>query len=190
MATALGKSVEFFRDFGLFDVVLPFLLVFTIVFALLEKTRVLGVENDQPKKALNAMVAFVVAMVVISTNKVVTAINLALPNITLLAVVIVTFLMLVGVFYKEGEFDFAHKGQHKKWVAAFVIFILVAIGLITLNSILLDSGESWLEYGFEYAVTNFTDTVVTSIIFLIVTIAAIYFVVGSSSSSSSSGGDS
>ena len=40
MVTPLGRAVEFFRDFGLFDIVLPFLLVFAIVFAVLEKTRI------------------------------------------------------------------------------------------------------------------------------------------------------
>ena len=29
MVSPLGKAVEFLRDFGLFDVVLPFLLTFT-----------------------------------------------------------------------------------------------------------------------------------------------------------------
>ena len=37
MASVLGNTIEFFTRFGMFDVVLPFLLVFTIVFAILEK---------------------------------------------------------------------------------------------------------------------------------------------------------
>ena len=186
MASALSKAVDFFRDFGLFDVVLPFLLVFTLVFALLEKTRVLGEEADkQPKKALNAMVAFVIAMFVVATNKIVTAINTTLPNVALLVVIIVSFLMLVGVFYKEGEFDFAT--QHNAWTLGFVIIIFIAIALIAFNSIKLSSGQSWLSYAFNYTVKNFTDTVITSIIFLIVTIVAIYVVVSGSKSTPSKG---
>ena len=34
--------IEFFEKIGIYDVVLPFLLVFTIVFAILEKTKVFG----------------------------------------------------------------------------------------------------------------------------------------------------
>ena len=45
-------------------------------------------------------------MLVIATNKIVSAINNALPNIVLLIVIIISFLLLIGSFYKTGEFDF------------------------------------------------------------------------------------
>jgi len=38
-------TLEFFGEIGMYDVVLPFLLVFTIVYAILEKTRIFGVEE-------------------------------------------------------------------------------------------------------------------------------------------------
>ena len=44
MASTLQNAIEFFKAFGLFDIVLPFLLVFTIIYAILEKTRILGHE--------------------------------------------------------------------------------------------------------------------------------------------------
>ena len=50
MATPFREVIEFFDSIGLFDVVLPFLLVFTIVFAILEKTKVLGTEDIEGKK--------------------------------------------------------------------------------------------------------------------------------------------
>jgi hypothetical protein len=44
----------FFQDIGMYTVVLPFLLVFTLVYALLDKTRVLGIEkigeHEYPKR--------------------------------------------------------------------------------------------------------------------------------------------
>ena len=42
--------LSFFNDIGIYDVILPFLLIFTIVFAILEKTKVLGVEEIEGKK--------------------------------------------------------------------------------------------------------------------------------------------
>ena len=42
--SVLGGVIDVFERIGVYDVVLPFILVFTIVFAILEKTRVLGVE--------------------------------------------------------------------------------------------------------------------------------------------------
>ena len=93
MVSPLGKAIQFFQDFGLFDIVLPFLLVFTIVYAILDKTRLLGTiktEKDQeiPNKNLNSMVAFVIGLLVVATANVVRAINESLPNIILLLVLI------------------------------------------------------------------------------------------------------
>ena len=81
MVSPLGKAVEFLRDFGLFDVILPFLLVFTITFAVLEKTKILGTikihgtDEYMPNKNLNSMVSFVVALLVVATANIVRAIN-------------------------------------------------------------------------------------------------------------------
>ena len=40
--TAFTGVLSFLERFGFYDIVLPFLLVFTIVFAVLEKTKILG----------------------------------------------------------------------------------------------------------------------------------------------------
>ena len=37
--TVLGGTIEFLQDFGFFDVILPFLLIFTITFGVLEKIK-------------------------------------------------------------------------------------------------------------------------------------------------------
>ncbi len=184
MAAPLVNAITFFKDFGLFDVVLPFLLVFSIMFAILEKTRILGEEKikegvTMPKRSLNAMVSFVVAMLVVATNKIVTAINTALPNVVFLAVVIICFLMLVGIFYKDGDFDFAK--THEGWVYGFIIIILILIIAIFLDSLTTASGETWLTYGFNYVVENSSGPLVTSLIFLVVTLLAIFFIVRSPS---------
>ncbi len=175
MASALSNAIEFFKDFGLFDVVLPFLFVFTTVFAVLEKTLILGKdEKGQPKKNLNSMFAFVTALLVVVTNKVVNAINRALPNVVLLIVVSISFLLLIGVFMKTEELNFADK--HKNWYKFFVLIMLVSVILIFLGAIQDDQGKSWLETLFDYVVDNAGNTVVTSIIFLVVVIGAIVFI--------------
>lgn len=181
MVSPLESAINFFKEFGLFTVVLPFLLVFTIVFAILEKTRVLGTEKvnngEQPKKQLNAMVAFVVAMLVVATNQVVSALNKALPNVVLLAVTIICFLMLVGTFYKSGELDFAEK--HGVWAKILMAVVFIFIVLIFANSIQRTPEQSYLEYIWSYIVTNFRGPVVTSFLFLIVAVAAIVYVTNS-----------
>ena len=65
------EMIGFLDKIGIYDVVLPFILVFTIVFVILEKTRVLGTETIEgkpyTKKNINAMVAFVIAFFVVGS---------------------------------------------------------------------------------------------------------------------------
>ncbi|MDP7506475.1 MAG: hypothetical protein QF362_03470, partial [Candidatus Woesearchaeota archaeon] len=57
--SAFREALIFFGEIGIYDVVLPFLLVFTIIFAILEKTKVFGMEEVDgvkvTRKNLNAI---------------------------------------------------------------------------------------------------------------------------------------
>ena len=183
MVSPLGKAIEFFRDFGLFDVVLHFLLVFTIVFAILEKTRILGTVKvngaDIPNKNLNSMVAFVVGMLVVATANVVRTINESLPNIVLLLVVSISFLLLLGAFMKTEEFEFSKK--HPYWYRTFIVLLFIGVILIFLNSIYTAQGDSWLEVALFFLINEFDSAIVGSLIFLVLLIVAMYFVLRSPS---------
>ncbi len=183
--TALGGAMDFLRDFGFFDIVLPFLLVFTIMFAILQKTEILG----KDRRELDAMVAFVTGMLVAATNKVVTIISDALPNLIVLVIAILGFLILLGTFYKQGEFNFAKNDDNKWMMLTFSIIIFIAVLAIFLNSIKSESGVSWLSAILTYIFQNFSGTVVTSLIFLVVVIAVIFIVVRPSDNGNGGSGD-
>ncbi|MBU0929498.1 MAG: hypothetical protein KJ623_00305 [Nanoarchaeota archaeon] len=173
----LANAIQFFQNFGLFDVVLPFLLVFTIVFSILEKTMILGAtakESNIPKKNVNSMVAFVIALLTVASNKIVTALQVAIPNIVLLMVVSISFLMLVGTFATTGEFDL--KGKHKGYYAGFIAFLLLGVIIIFLYAIKLDSGQSWLEYVYNYIINSWGGSIVSSFVLLAVIVGAIIFI--------------
>src|SRR3989338_8041251 len=137
--TVFGDVIGFLDRLGVYDIVLPFLLVFTIVFAIFEKTKVLGTEEvagkPYPKKNLNAMAAFVIAFLVIASARLVAIINESLANIVLLLLVVVMFLLLIGTFYGEGE-EVVLKGG---WRAVFMGVLLLGIILIFLNAVPMDS---------------------------------------------------
>src|SRR3989344_9475933 len=186
MVTPLGKAIEFFREFGLFDVVLPFILVFTIVFAILEKTRILGTlktkdakDGEIPNKNLNSMVAFVVGLLVVATANVVRTINESLPNVVMLIVASVSFLLMIGVFLKTEELDFA--GKHKYWYRMFMVIMFIFVIGIFLNSIYDASGNSYLEIALFFLITEWSSAVVTSVVFLAVIIGTILYITRSGS---------
>lgn len=119
---------------GVLDVVLPFILVFTLVFAVLQKTKILGEdENKKPRKNFNVIIALVMALAVIIPHvtgsyiygvDVVEVINSAIPNIALLVVGIVMVMLVTGVFGKPLDTSKSYMG------GGIVALSILAVGII------------------------------------------------------------
>ena len=108
-AFKLEGFVQTLESWGLTDVLLPFMLIFVIIYAILQKTRILG----EGKKNLNIVVAVVVGLLVViphvtgrfaSNADPVLIINDALPQISIVLVAIVFLLILIGVFGQDYVF--------------------------------------------------------------------------------------
>ncbi|MBU1604298.1 MAG: hypothetical protein KJ583_03185, partial [Nanoarchaeota archaeon] len=172
MASTLANALGFFRDFGVFDVILPFLLIFTVVFDILQKTKLLG----DDKANLDAMVAFVIGLLVVAATKVVAIINETLPQVMILVVVGLSFLLMLGIFAdpKKSFFEDLSDGFR----VGLMIFMTVSVVLIFLANIKTSGNESWLEYAWNYMTSYWNGAVVGSIILFIIVIAAIWLVIG------------
>lgn len=133
--TALGDAIIFLKDFGFFDVILPFLLIFTVIFGILEKTKIFGVEEvdgkKYGKKNINSMIAFVIAFFSIAAKEVVTALQVSLPKVALVLIIVVCFMLLAGSFMAEGEFSFA---ENTFWKVFLTIVMFIAVVLIFLDA--------------------------------------------------------
>lgn len=95
------------EQWGVIDVILPFILIFTIVFAVLEQTKILGGEDKGKNKKYSMMVALVMAFAVVVPHvtgsyyygfDAVEIINKALPKVGLLLVAIVMMLLTIGLW--------------------------------------------------------------------------------------------
>ncbi len=176
--SAFRGVIDFFNEIGIFDVVLPFLLVFTIVFAILEKTKVLGYEEidkvHYTKKNLNSMVAFVIAFLVVASTKLVAIINQTMSQVVLLMLLAVCFLMLVGVFLGDKEFKLDWKDP---WMIFFTFFMFIGILLIFLQAIKNDSGKSWLEIFWDFIMKNWSSQAVGAVILMILIIGFMWYIV-------------
>lgn len=115
------------QSIGLYDVILPFFLIFVIVFAILRKSAILG-ETDKAK-AYDVVVAMIVGLLVVIPHvvglyppnaDVVVIMNTALPNIALVLVALLALFLIVGLFGGSA----AWAGKLTGWVA-FVSFLLV-----------------------------------------------------------------
>ncbi len=157
---------------GVLDVLLPFILVFTLVFAVLQKTKILGQDKeDKPRKNFNVIIALVMALGVVIPSvtgayvygvDVVQVINNAIPNIALLVVGIVMLLLVTGVFGNPLDTSKSYLGS------GFIIFAILAVGFIFATS------AGWLGRGYVprwlYFIYNpqFQTLVITILVFALI----------------------
>ncbi len=118
VAFDLRSFVTYLQDIGFYEVFLPFLLVFAIVFAVLEKTHVLG-----SKKNINVVVSFAVAFLLLSQPLIVEKINAFLPRVSLILVVFLAILLVLS--FITGDKAAFQKG----WA---ILASIVALGAILL----------------------------------------------------------
>lgn len=166
-ASAFRGVIDFFHDIGLYDVVLPFLLIFAIVFAILDKSRIFGTmkigDDKYPVKNINAIVAFVIAFFVVASAHLVEVITKVSSQVVVLLLAAVLFLTLVGSFSEETDKGvFLENG----WKTGFMWIMLVGIILIFLNAL------NWLQLAYEWLKVHWDSQVVASA-FLLLLVAGV-----------------
>jgi len=114
MAVPIWQS-EFFTM-----VVLPFVLVFVIVFAILQRTQILG----KDKKQIDAIVSFIFALIFIGVPSVVGVAVSIIPIIALIIIILLAFMLMWG--FVGGKTPVLNKGLR----ITIGIFLLIAMTII------------------------------------------------------------
>ena len=110
--------------------ILPFLLVFFIIFAILEKTKLFG----EGKKQLNALISFVIGLIFVSVLYPTEVVSNLVLFLTVALVAIFVILLLWGFIFGDIKEGFKPEGWMKIGLAivagiAFIIAIIWATGL-------------------------------------------------------------
>jgi len=141
------------------NLILPFLLIFAVVFAVLQKTKILG----DGKKQVDAIVALVIGLMVVAFAQAVDIIVFLMPVLGVSIVAVLVFLLLFGFVFKEGEFK-VHNGI--KWVVGILAAIVVGVTLLVLTG--------WWDFLIEFVFYEDTgSTVVTNVVFIVIIIVAV-----------------
>ena len=120
------------ESMGLTDVLLPFLLIFTIVFSVLQRVHIFG-----DRRNISGIVAVILALLVVIPHvtgdyppnaDIVEIMNKAIPNVSIFIVAIVMLLIMIGVFGVNVNIAESPLGG----VVALVSFLIV--GAIFANS--------------------------------------------------------
>jgi hypothetical protein len=148
--------------------VLPFLLVFFIAFAILEKSKLLG----EDKKQLNALVAFVLGLIFVGA----VFPKLVVSNLILfltVAIIVVFIGLLLWGFLTGGEAKIS--GKAVKIVGGIVVVLAVVVAL------LWATGTISTVFGWLFN-QNWSATFWTNLIFIVVIAAAVAAVIGKKAS--------
>jgi len=149
MAQPIGIILQDLADMDIFYYALPFLLIFALVFAILQKVKLTGKEN----RGIDAIIALTVSLLSIQFNQVPIFFQIIFPKLGIGLAVILVCLILVGLFINPQKHNFA-------------IWVFFGIGGITAIIILLTSftDYSWWTGGFWYGNVS---AIVAGIIILI-----------------------
>ena len=127
-AFQLEEFVRILDSWGLTDVMLPFLLIFVVIFAILQKSNILG----EGKRKYNLVFSLVVGMLVVvphvtgrypAGKDIVEIMNNSLPQVALISVAIIMVLILIGLFGGEAKW----MGSYLSGWIAIVAFIIVLV---------------------------------------------------------------
>ena len=127
-------AMAYLAEIGVADVLLPFIIVFTITFAILQKIKLFG-EPDKGAKKYNTMVALVLGLAIViphilgaypEGSDLVVIMNSFLPGVSIFAVLIVMVLLIIGVFGYGLNINSPFGGVIALFSAIVVVYIFGA----------------------------------------------------------------
>ena len=135
--------METFLEIGVlnyFSIIFPALLVFVIIFAILEKTKILG-----ESKSVHAIAAIVAAFLVMLSKDIIAIINFGAPWFVLVFVFL-TLLLLIYRFMGASEADIAKVIRTDKPIQWTIFIVAIVIVLASISNIygqrLLEQAEA------------------------------------------------
>jgi len=142
------------------EMILPFILVFTVVFAILQKSKILG----EGKKQIDAIVALVIALIVVSFANATGIIISLMPFLAVSVIVILVFLLLYSMGF-QGEDKFV-LGKGIRVALGIVVLIAVVIAVMVATG-------AWSYLKNEWLFGDSGSSVVVNGIFILIVAAAI-----------------
>lgn len=179
--------IEKLIDIGFYRVFLPFILVYAVVFAILEKSKIFsgGEAERENVRNVNSVIAFVFGLFVVASIQTVTYIQSLITNIVVFIIFILVVLMLLAFIFGDEYVQLLQDehGKLKGWVAWTVASIVLIVSLSVLFSVLGVWDyviELWNEYYDSEVVT-------TGVILLLIGGVIIWITKGDSGSGGSHG---
>lgn len=172
--------VRILQEFGIVDVILPFILIFTVVYAVLLKSKLFG---DEAQK-FNIIIALVMGLLFVVPHVTghydsigfdpVEVVNKAIPSISVLLIAFLLVLILVGLFgVKTG---------------GGIATIAVVLSLIAVTAIFSNAVGLWGTGGMPWYLSFLDDPDVQALIVIILVFGLIVWFITKPSKMTPAGG--
>ena len=139
--------------------ILPFLLVWTIVFAILQKTKILG-----EKKQLDSIVAFVIGLIFVGVAYPKLVVTNLILFLTLAVIIVFVVMVLWGFLVGEKGANVMNAPKGVKWAIAIVILIAVILAVLWATGV---------GFGFIEDLIGNNKSFWTNVLFIVVIAAAL-----------------
>jgi hypothetical protein len=148
---------EFFSQ-----IVLPFLLVFTVIFAILQKSKILG----EDKKQIDAIVGFVIGLLLVAVPSAREIVSGLMPILAIFVVSLLVFFVIYG---------FAKGGDNVKIEGKYLSIVVILAVVVVSISLLVLTGHWDLLVNFFKGSTS--TNLIGNLVFILIIIGAIIAVV-------------
>jgi hypothetical protein len=162
MTQYIVETFKTLEAYGLTDALLPFLLIFTVIFAMLKKTRILG----EGRKNFNMIVAMIFALMVVIPHitgsyppgaDIVAIMNSALPTVSLVVVAILMALLMIGLL-----------GGETRWMGGSLSGIIALIAFGGIVYIFGGAAGWWQDFSLNLWGPDVTVLLIVILVFAIV----------------------
>lgn len=152
----LRSLFAYWDNIGVFDVVLPFFLIFAVAYSIFTTSKILG--NDNKVKAI---VSIIIGVLFVQNQYLVSILQSFIPNVAMFIIVLLMIFLVAGTFLGEKK---EATGAYAIAAAIALIFVLLALGGQPSGYL-----PSWLYYYFD-------DQTIATLVLVGVFVGIIWFV--------------
>jgi len=133
--------ITLLNNLGFFNVILPFLLVYAIMYGILSKYKILGdpfAEGDKGKttRSLISIVSAATGFFIVASSNVVLSLKTLIPYIVLFLLTVFFLILAISPFLqkeeKSGEIQLGNRTRTILLVSTIIIFTLIVIFILGL----------------------------------------------------------
>ncbi len=105
MTQPIGVILQDLADMDVFFYVLPFLLIFALLFAILQKINIMGGEDQRASKGVSAVIAIAVALMALQFDQVPIFFQFVFPKLGIGLAILLVAIVLMGLFIDFQKYE-------------------------------------------------------------------------------------